>query len=71
MFRRRRLAILGLVIVPLSVGAFVVQERATLNSARLFDQVLSIVGERFVDSLGTKELYERAARGLIDELKDP
>ena len=71
MFRRRRLAIFALVLAPLAVGAFVVQERATLNSARLFDQVLSIVGERFVDSLGTRELYERAARGLVEELNDP
>ena len=69
--RRRLLAIAAVVLAPLVAGAFVVQERATLNSARLFDQVLSLVGERFVDSLGTREIYERAARGLVEELNDP
>lgn len=69
--RRRLLALLALVVAPVAVGAFVVQERAALNSARLFDQVLSLVNERFVDSLGAKEIYERAARGLVEELNDP
>ena len=71
MSRRRLLALSALVLIPLAAGAFVVQERATLNSARLFDQVLSLVGERYVDSLGARELYERAARGLVQELRDP
>ncbi len=71
MRRRRSVTILGLLLLPLVAGAFVVQERAALSSARLFDQVLSIVNERFVDSLGTRELYERAARGLVEELNDP
>lgn len=71
MRRRQRFVIAGLVLLPIAVGAFVVQERAALNSARLFDQVLSLVGDRFVDSLGTSELYERAARGLVEELNDP
>lgn len=71
MSRRRTLALAALVLTPLTVGAFVVQERAAVNSARLFDQVLTLVGERYVDSIGTRELYERAARGLVDELKDP
>ena len=69
--RRRLFSIVAVVLVPLVAGAFVVQERAALNSARLFDQVLSLVGERFVDSLGTREIYERAARGLVEELNDP
>jgi carboxyl-terminal processing protease len=69
--RRRLLAVAAIVLAPLLAGAFVVQERAALNSARLFDQVLSLVSERFVDSLGTKEIYERAARGLVETLNDP
>ncbi|MEX2182542.1 MAG: S41 family peptidase [Gemmatimonadaceae bacterium] len=71
MRRRRSLAIAGLVLLPLAAGAFVVQERAALSSARLFDQVLSLVGDSFVDSIGTHELYERAARGLVAQLNDP
>ena len=71
MRRRRPIAVFALLLLPLAVGAFVVQERAALNSARLFDQVLSLVDDRFVDSLGTRELYERAARGLVEALNDP
>jgi carboxyl-terminal processing protease len=69
--RRRVVALLAILALPLAAGAFVVQERATTASATLFDQVLSLVGDRFVDSIGTRELYERAARGLVDELQDP
>jgi len=68
---RPRLLALAAITLPLAVGAFVVQERATLNGARLFDQVLAIIGDRFVDSIGTGALYEKAARGLVEELRDP
>jgi len=68
---RTRLLALAAIALPLAVGAFVVQERATQNGARLFDQVLAIVGDRFVDSIGTGALYEKAARGLVEELRDP
>lgn len=71
MSRSRKLALLGVLLLPLAAGAFVVQERHTTASARLFDQVLSIVGDRFVDSIDAGALYERAARGLVAELKDP
>lgn len=71
MFRRRTIAVLAVLALPLAAGAFVVQERAATASATLFDQVLSLVGERYVDSIGTRELYERAARGLVEELRDP
>ena len=71
MRRRRLITISALLALPLFAGAFVVQERAALSSARLFDQVLTLVGERFVDSLGTREIYERAARGLVEQLNDP
>ena len=42
-----------------------------MEGARLFDQVLAIIGDRYVDSLDTGVLYEKAARGLLAELKDP
>src|SRR5688500_10225170 len=69
--RLRRAAIAGLLIVPLVAGGFFVQERSTRDSARLLDQVLSLVSERFVDTLDASALYERAARGLVKELNDP
>ncbi len=71
MSRSRTIALAALIALPLAGGAFVVQERAAANSARLFDQVMALVNDRFVDSIGTGALYERAARGLVAELKDP
>ncbi len=71
MSRPRKLALLGVLLLPVAAGAFVVQEQATTASARLFDQVMSIVGDRFVDSIDASALYEKAARGLVAELKDP
>ena len=69
---RKKKFIIGLVIAaPLIVGGFEIQERSTQNGVRLFQQVISIVNERYVDSLGPGGLYERAARGLVAELKDP
>ncbi|MBX7117611.1 MAG: S41 family peptidase [Gemmatimonadaceae bacterium] len=71
MSRSRTFAIAALIALPVAAGAFVVQERASVNSARLFDQVMSLVSDRFVDSIATGDLYERAARGLVAELRDP
>jgi carboxyl-terminal processing protease len=68
----RKKLVLGLVLAaPLVVGAFEIQERSAQNGFRLFQQVIAIVNERYVDSLGPGPLYERAARGLVAELKDP
>ena len=71
MSRSRKFALAAIIALPLVAGAFAVQERATTNSAKLFDQVLAIVNDRFVDSIGTGALYEKAARGLVAELRDP
>ena len=64
-------AVIGLLAIPLFAGAFVIQERGAQSGARLFDQVLSLVAERYVDSVDVGALYEKAARGLIAQLKDP
>lgn len=68
---RKAVMLLGLVGVPLVVGAFTVQERAAQQGERLFSQVLAIVNDKFVDSVDVGSLYEKAARGLVSELKDP
>ncbi len=47
------------------------QERATRDGAVLFDQVIGLVSQRFVDTVSAGALYEKAARGLLEELKDP
>jgi carboxyl-terminal processing protease len=69
--RARTLLIASAVAAPLVVGGFVIQERQAQNGVRLFQQVISIVNDRYVDSMSVGNLYEKAARGLVAELKDP
>ena len=71
MFRRRKAAMATLIFVPLLAGGFMLQDRATRDGARLFDQVLTLVSDRYVDTLKAATLYEQAARGLVKELNDP
>src|SRR5689334_1700235 len=71
MTKRRKLLLAGLITAPLLAGGFVVQERSATDGARLLDQVLTIVSNRFVDSVAAAQLYEKAARGLVHELNDP
>ena len=67
----RRTALIGVILVPAIAGAFVVQDRASREGVRLFSQVLDLVNSRFVDSVNTADLYEKAARGLVTQLQDP
>jgi carboxyl-terminal processing protease len=67
----KRLAILGVVLLPLTAGGFLLQSRADRAGVQLFDQVLNLVSSRYVDTLGAGDLYEKAARGLVEELNDP
>jgi carboxyl-terminal processing protease len=69
--RPRTIAIATLALVPLLAGGFAVQSRSSSDGARVFDQVLSLVNDRFVDTLGAATLYEKAAQGLVRELNDP
>jgi carboxyl-terminal processing protease len=46
-------------------------QRAPLGGARLFDQVLGAVAQKYVDSLPATEIYEKAVSGLLGELHDP
>ncbi|MGQ0715182.1 MAG: S41 family peptidase [Gemmatimonadaceae bacterium] len=71
MNRFRKLSLVAAVVAPALVGGFVMQDRATRDGARLFDQVLSLVADRFVDTVDNAMLYEKAARGLVEELEDP
>jgi carboxyl-terminal processing protease len=71
MNRFRKLSLVAAIVAPALAGGFVVQDRATRDGARLFDQVLSLVADRFVDTVDNAVLYEKAARGLVQELEDP
>ncbi|HKG93953.1 MAG TPA: S41 family peptidase, partial [Gemmatimonadaceae bacterium] len=70
--RRRTVATAaGLLLVPMLAGGFILQERSNRESVRLFQQVLTLVSSRFVDTVADSSLYEKAARGLVHELNDP
>ena len=71
MNRNRSFVLAAVVALPLLAGGFMLQERSEREGARLFQQVMELVSDRFVDTLGRNALYERAAKGLIEELGDP
>src|SRR5215207_6489714 len=68
---RHRTAAASALLVPLLAGGFLMQVRSERDGARLFDQVLTLVSGRFVDTVEAGGLYEKAARGLVHELNDP
>ncbi len=68
---RRRSALVALVLLPVLAGGFLAQDRASADGARLLDQVFNLVSQRFVDTVGSAALYEKAARGVVKELNDP
>jgi carboxyl-terminal processing protease len=68
---RRRTALVAIALLPIVAGGFLLQNRATADGARVLDQVLQLVSQRFVDTVGSAALYEKAARGLVRELNDP
>src|SRR5690348_8693884 len=69
--RSRKAILVGVVALPLVAGGFVLQTRVVRGGEALLDQVLQLVSERYVDTLATGQLYEKAARGLVKELNDP
>jgi carboxyl-terminal processing protease len=69
--RPRTSALAILVLVPLVAGGFALQSRVGNDASRVFDQVLTLVSDRFVDTLDASALYEKAAQGLVHELNDP
>ncbi|HEX4684021.1 MAG TPA: PDZ domain-containing protein, partial [Gemmatimonadaceae bacterium] len=70
--RFRTAAVATLLVVPMVTGGFLLQEQAPQRAnAVLFDQVLSLVRNAYVDTLPTGTAYEKAATGLVKELNDP
>lgn len=47
------------------------QEPPARATSLMFDQVMTLVRDRYVDSLPAAMEYEKAARGLVRELNDP
>ena len=71
MFRPRTAAAASLLLIPLVAGGFLLQKGPVAATPRLFDQVISIVANRYVDSLQGGAIFEKAAHGLVRELNDP
>jgi carboxyl-terminal processing protease len=71
MLRPRTAAVASLLLIPMVAGGFFLQQAPSRATPRLFDQVLSIVASRYVDSLQSNEVFEKAAKGLVRELNDP
>lgn len=69
--RFRTAAAAALLVVPTVAGGFLLQERPARANALLFDQVLSLVRNAYVDTVPAAAVYEKAARGLVNELHDP
>ncbi len=68
--RRFSPILLGVVLATLLTGSYL-GSRTERDGARLFDQVLTLVQDRYVDSVEINALFEKAARGLVAELNDP
>src|SRR5450759_1312247 len=71
MFRPRTAAVASLLLLPIAAGGVLLQGAPARTTPHLFDQVLSIVANRYVDSLQGSALFEKAATGLVRELNDP
>jgi carboxyl-terminal processing protease len=71
MQRSRKIALVGVLMLPVVAGGFLLQGRVQRQGELLLDQVMSLVSDRFVDTLPSNDVYEKAARGLVKELNDP
>jgi carboxyl-terminal processing protease len=71
MLRPRTAAVASLLLLPMAAGGFLLQSGPSRATPRLFDQVLSIVANKYVDSLQGSAIFEKAAKGLVRELNDP
>jgi carboxyl-terminal processing protease len=74
---KQRWGVIGVVaVISFLSGGWLLQRGVAsggnvYQQARLFDDVLGHVSAYYVDSIGEGQLYDQAARGLLEELKDP
>jgi carboxyl-terminal processing protease len=65
-----------LLLVTIGAGGWflqkgVAQEQNSYNQARLFQEVLDHIADRYVDRVDRDLLYEQAIEGLLNQLGDP
>jgi carboxyl-terminal processing protease len=74
---KQRWAVVALVaVISFFSGGWLLQRGVASDGdvyqqARLFDDVLSHVNSYFVDSIGETDLYQKATRGMLEQLQDP
>ena len=74
---KQRWGVIGLVaVISFLSGGWLLQrgvasEGNVYQQARLFDDVLGHVNTYYVDSIGETDLYQKATRGMLEQLKDP
>ncbi len=74
---RQRWGVIGVVaVISFLSGGWLLQRGVAsggnvYQQARLFDDVLGHVNAYYVDSIGESQLYDQAARGMLEQLKDP
>jgi len=59
----RKAALVGALMIPVVAGGFFLQAREQREGALLLQQVMSLVSDRFVDTLPASDVYEKAAKG--------
>jgi carboxyl-terminal processing protease len=74
---KQRWGLIGLVaVISFLSGGWLLQRGVASDGnvyqqARLFDDVLGHVSTYFVDSIGETDLYQKATRGMLEQLMDP
>jgi carboxyl-terminal processing protease len=74
---KQRWGVIGLVaMISFFSGGWLLQRGVASDGnvyqqARLFDDVLGHVSTYYVDSIGETDLYQKATRGMLEQLKDP
>ena len=74
---KQRWGLIGLVaVISFLSGGWLLQRGVASDGnvyqqARLFDDVLGHVSTYYVDSLGETDLYQKATRGMLEQLNDP
>jgi carboxyl-terminal processing protease len=74
---KQRWGVIGLVaVISFLSGGWLLQRGVASDGnvyqqARLFDDVLGHVSSYYVDSIGETDLYQKATRGMLEQLKDP
>ena len=74
--RRSRIGPSIVLLLALTIGGWflqqgLAQDRAAYLPARLFDEVVDYVADRYVDEVDREDLYDYAIDGILEQLGDP